>query len=209
MGIEWIIAGAIAHAPGAIQHNNRVKVANYKSARYQNIIDEYRIPIEIEDKIREEVANPENYEQIWETLEHFLRKNPRYLVGDHFNAWSCVGQKRLKLHLELPDTAYRNMPSVILKNRKIVEGLLAVVYGGHTLEQAEKIAHAIVYNDEIWRRSNGWWNSCFNERPPLFPDIDEPDEEEADPQPTVVGELWKNHAQTDNREEGYDGQQNR
>ena len=199
MGIEWIIAGAVAHAPGAIQQHNAVKEAQNQSAACANMISEYRIPPEVEAKIVEEVADPKNYEQIWETLEHFLRKNPRYLIGDHFNAWTCVGSTRLMLHLPPHTGNTGNLPAVVLKNRKMVEGMLAVIYGGHTREQAEKIARAHVYEREEWKRCNRRWHSHFKERPPMFPDLEEPEEpgKEQTPEPTIVGDLWEKHAQND------------
>ena len=116
--------------------------------------------------------NPENYDQIWELIETYLRKNPIMLTSCWRDCWGFVGRERLQCHHKPGDALRGVTDEVIQQNRKKTVALLATIYGGHALEQAKEIAHSIVYDGEVGKRTYGRIYSRIQDRGPIFPDME-------------------------------------
>ena len=172
MSIDWIIAAALLNAPDVIKETRDNKRERANTKNYEGLIQEFWVGKAIEMGIMNEVANPENYDRIWETIEMYLLKNPIMLASCWRDCWGFVGRERLQCH-HRPDDVFRGITDEIIQaNREKTAAILATIYGGHTYEKAKELAYAIVYQNEIGNRTSCRHHGSIQDRGPIFPDME-------------------------------------
>ena len=171
MSIDWIIASAVINGPDAVRWAREARAETASSNYYQYLLEQYSIPQDVERRIFAEVADPANYNAIWEALEDHLRRNPMMAVAHWRDGWRCVGVKRLQLHSTPFDKLRGTSQLDIEENRVVVAAMLATIYGGHIHRIAADLAGAIAYSSEYRHRASSDYHGAIKNRQPVFPDL--------------------------------------
>lgn len=171
MSIDWIIASAVINGPDVVRWARESRAETASANYYQYLLEQYSIPPDVERRISAEVADPANYNAIWEALEDHLRRNPMMAVAHWRDGWRCVGVKRLQLHSTPFDKLRRVSQLDIEENRVMVAAMLATIYGGHIRRIAADLAGAVAHGDEYYNRYSSCYHMAINSRQPVFPDL--------------------------------------
>lgn len=133
-----IFGGAGVVAKKAVTEHKEREAALTKADLIQKFVQKYSDPA-LEERLRQDIQNPEKYNEIWERIESYkTRKGGWYRWNHEHPAWQDVGQTRLpfrtasgELHAS---TQYED--AVLEGNRNKALLMLMHTYGKMTVNDA-------------------------------------------------------------------------
>lgn len=133
-----IFGGAGFLAKKAVEERKERETALTRNELIQKFVQKYSDPV-LEEKLRQEIQNPEKYNEIWERIESYkARKGGWYRWNREHPAWQEVGQCRLPFRTETGNlhasTQYEN--DVLEGNRNKALLMLMHTYGKMTVNDA-------------------------------------------------------------------------
>ena len=133
-----IFGGAGFVAKKAVEEHKERDAALTKNDLIQKFVQKYTDPA-LEDRLRQDIQNPEKYDEIWDRIEAYkARKGGWYLGKREHPAWQDVGHNRLPFRtasgeLHAP-TQYED--DVLQGNRNKALFMLMHTYGKMTVNDA-------------------------------------------------------------------------
>ena len=133
-----ILAGAGFVANKAAQENKERSNDLTRNDLIRQYVQKYTDP-KLEEQLRQDIANPEKYDEIWERIEAYKARNGGWYRWNRENpAWQEVGTKRLQFFTESGDLHVKTQydDAVLSGNRNKALYMLMHTYGKLTVNDA-------------------------------------------------------------------------
>lgn len=131
MSSEWLMFGACA-AIDEMGYRVRSNSAKRDYESQMSVAKMLRCSKELESELWSMVGDPSKYDEVWDRIELFKRKNPHLCLAKE---WEIVGTRRFPLH-----TAKSSARSAILSLKTATVRLLCRTYGKLTPDHASELA---------------------------------------------------------------------